>query len=187
MIGWLLGTSACRRRLGGAIPHPVNDLVDYRKESPDDGVFRQRSVCPGVGDGLAEAVGEQDEDRVGTGALQVGEDIAMLPPMKSGAGDDDVGCESGGSVGWGISPRRSPDHPKAGMTVEDVLDETFERRGLYRDQDARALHAADLAAALERSFVAMDASLARECPAFDWRFALVGRENTPRRAEFHLV
>jgi hypothetical protein len=167
MVGGLLCTSACGRRLEGAIPRPVDGLADHREEAPNDGVFRQPGVGPRVEGRLAKAVDEQDQRRGGTGALQVGERIAVLLPMKSGAGDDDVGCETGRLDRGGISLRRTPDHPKAGMTVQDVLDQALERRGLYGDQDAPVPYAADPAYAPEPLIRCHDSNIREGPPAFD--------------------
>src|SRR3990172_8821545 len=105
----------------------------------------------------------------------------MLPPMKSGAGDDDVGHETGRLVGGSeMSPRGSTDHPEAGMTVKKVLDQAFERRGLHGDQDPVVLHPAHPAVTLEPPFRRHDATLSRGSPAIDWGFALVGGENASR-------
>jgi hypothetical protein len=121
-------------------------------------------------------VGEQDQRRGGTGAFQVGEDIAMLLPKKSGAGDDDVGFEAGRLVCGGISLRKIPDHPKAGLAMKKVLDKALERRGLYGDQDADCW-----TATLIRCH---ESNLAKAGAAFDWEFALVEGGNPPRSGGF---
>lgn len=132
-------------------------------------------------------VGQKNQRRSGTGALQVGEDIARLLPVKSGANDDDVGCESGGLARRGDTLRRAPHHQKAGMTEQDVLDESLKRRGFHGDQDTEVLRAASPFRPHEALIDRHSDRLGQGFPAIDWGFALAGLGNAPRGEESHLV
>jgi len=109
------------------------------KELSHHGVLGQGGVGHPGGLRLGEAVGEEDEGRAGAHASQVDEDIAMCPPLEPVIDDDDVGRETRRAVRGGGAARES-EHPEAGLSVKDVLDESLKRRGFHRNEDTAALH-----------------------------------------------
>jgi len=117
-----------------------NGFANDRKELPHHGVLRQEGVGDALGFRFAEAVGEEDEGRAGARASQIDEDVAAVPVLEPVVDDDDVGGEARGTVrGREACCRGQSDHPKARLTVQDVLDESLKRTRFHRDEDPAAL------------------------------------------------
>jgi hypothetical protein len=123
-----LGAGACGRRLRNAIPHTSSDSPKDREELPNDGVLREPGVGALLGRRLVVAVCEQDQRCGRAGALQIGEDGAVLLPLDSGTDDDDVWRLTIGLPGGGKALRLHSYYTQTRFTEEDVFDKPLKRR-----------------------------------------------------------
>jgi hypothetical protein len=136
---YLLGASACGRRLRDAIPHTPSDSPQDREELPNDGILREPGVGAVSGGRAVETVCEQNQRRGRAGALQIGQDGAVLLTLDSSADDDDVWRLVRSLPSRGNRLSLVSHDTQTRFSKQDVFDKPLERRWFDGKKDAQVL------------------------------------------------